>query len=522
MLSKFQIVWLKRDLRLQDHEPLDMALSSISEFGKVLLLYCHEPEMLSQPDMAMQHFGFVCETLDEMKKDLSYLNGVLHIKAGNIIDIFNALRLTGGLTRVLAYKETTGKYGFDRDKRVVAWSKQQNIPFIELNQNGVKRGREYRETGFHFDHYLSWACGNELCVWPHPIMNSVSPGNIWQTWDIPEPFEKSIQELKAYISDKDKPLRLKGGRSYAEELKNSFFTERRLTDYPGSISSPNTAVTGCSRISPYLAYGVVSQRELVQHAVKYGNLEKMSITKEHNVQLPGFTEGVRFFLERLYWRSSFLQRFELKPNIEFEIEDIKLIGLREHEFEDELFQAWAKGATGVPIIDAAMRMLNETGWINMRMRGTLLSFAANELWLHWREPGLFLARQFLDYEPAIHWHQMQIHSATSLAQPLVYSPLKQSQEQDETGMFIRKWAPELSALSSEYIHQPWLFDREELSKRGVVLGATYPRPIVPLEAAGDCAKKIIQAAKDGQPIPNLGYSKLRKNRITSKVQTSLF
>lgn len=522
MFSKFQIVWFKRDLRLQDHEPLDMALSSIAEFGKVLPLYCYEPQMLSEPDFAMQHFEFISETLHEMQLDITSKGGLLHVKSGNIVDIFKRLYNTGRLTRILAYKETTGKYGFDRDKAVVAWSKKHSIPFIELNQNGVKRGREYRETGFHFDHYLSWACGSELCAWPHPIMKSISPEEIWQKWNITEPFEKSMQELRSYISDKDKPLRLKGGRSYAEELKNSFFTEKRLTDYPGSISSPNTAVTGCSRISPYLAYGVVSQRELVQHAVKYGNLEKLSITKDQNITLPGFTEGVRFFLERLYWRSAFLQRFELKPQIEHEVEDIKMVGIREQEFEEELFEAWTQGQTGVPIIDAAMRMLNETGWINMRMRGTLLSFAANELWLHWRKPGLYLARQFLDYEPAIHWHQMQIHSATSLAQPLIYNPIKQAQEQDESGVFIRKWVPELKQLQTPEIFEPWTGDTADLKKSGVKLGVTYPKPIVPLDAAAECAKLIIQAAKAGEPIPKLGYAKQRVLRLSQKMQGSLF
>lgn len=522
MSEKFQIVWLKRDLRLQDHEPLDMALSSVSEFGKVLLLYCHEPEMLSQPDTAMQHFCFINETLQEMREDVCEHSGILHIKAGSILNIFNALHSTGSLTRILAYKETTGEYGFDRDKRVIAWSKQNNVPFVELNQNEVKRGREYRETGFHFDHYLSWACSTELCSWPHRVMNERPSSEIWQKWPIDVSFEKTTQELQSYICDKDKPLRLRGGRTQAQELKNSFFTQTRLTDYPGSISSPNTAVTGCSRISPYLAYGVVSQRELVQHAVKFGNLEKLSITKDQNVQLPGFTEGVRFFLERLYWRSAFLQRFELNPRIETEIEDSRMLGLREQEFEDNLFEAWKTGNTGVPIIDAAMRMLNETGWINMRMRGTLLSFAANELWLHWREPGLFLAKQFLDYEPAIHWHQMQIHSATSLAQPLIYNPIKQAHEQDESGIFIRKWVPELKGLQTPEIFEPWAVDKSDLKKLGIELGITYPKPIVPLEAAAECSKLIIQAAKTGEPIPKLGYAKQRVLRLAQKMQGSLF
>ena len=107
------------------------------------------------------------------------------------------------------------------------------------------------------------------------------------------------------------------------------------------------------------------------------------------------------------------------------------------------FAAWCEGRTGYPMVDACMRSLVATGWLNFRMRAMLVSFASYHLWLHWRETGLFLARQFLDFEPGIHWSQMQMQSGTTGINTLrIYSPAKQARDQDPQGDYVRRWVPE--------------------------------------------------------------------------------
>jgi deoxyribodipyrimidine photo-lyase len=131
----------------------------------------------------------------------------------------------------------------------------------------------------------------------------------------------------------------------------------------------------------------------------------------------------------------------------------------------ERLQAWCEGRTGYPMVDACMRQLRATGWLNFRMRAMLVSFAAYHLWLHWREPGLFLARQFLDFEPGIHWSQMQMQSGTTGINTLrIYSPTKQAHDQDPEGLYVRQWVPEIGS-------------------------AAYPRPIVDDRAAVAAAKE---------------------------------
>jgi deoxyribodipyrimidine photo-lyase len=136
-------------------------------------------------------------------------------------------------------------------------------------------------------------------------------------------------------------------------------------------------------------------------------------------------------------------------------------GVNESPVDTERLQAWCEGRTGYPMVDACMRQLRATGWLNFRMRAMLVSFAAYHLGLHWREPGLFLARQFLDFEPGIHWSQMQMQSGTTGINTLrIYSPGKQARDHDPDGHYVRQWVPE---FDTEAYPAPLVDERSALA-----------------------------------------------------------
>jgi len=190
-------------------------------------------------------------------------------------------------------------------------------------------------------------------------------------------------------------------------------------------------------------------REVVQH------------TRTHLAQLPPQASrhraGLTAFISRLYWHCHFIQKLESEPAIEWRNMHRGYDGLREQDFNLEYFEALKDARTGWPMVDACVTMLRETGWLNFRMRAMLVSVAAYPLWLHWRPVGEWLATQFLDYEPGIHWSQLQMQSGTTgINTTRVYNPIKQAQDHDPHGQFVKRWLPPMRHVPQAWLFQPWL------------------------------------------------------------------
>ncbi|MEO1749406.1 MAG: FAD-binding domain-containing protein, partial [Pseudomonadota bacterium] len=285
------------------------------------------------------------------------------------------------------------------------------------------------------------------------------------------------------------PNRQRGGRIEGVAALQSFL-DVRGRNYQKEMSSPITAQDACSRLSAHLTWGSISMREIV-HAAYHHRVTLAETPKEHR---DFDLRAVDAFIARLHWHCHFIQKLEDEPEIEHHTFHPAFEKARVSDSEDsrKRLTAWATGQTGWPFVDACMRSLTATGWINFRMRAMLVAVASYHLWLDWRETGKVLARLFTDYEPGIHWSQVQMQSGTTAINTLrIYNPIKQSQDQDPDGLFIRKWVPELADIPNEYIHAPWMMPPLLQKEFGFEIGKDYPAPITDhIQAAKDARAKI--------------------------------
>ena len=453
-----QLVWFKRDLRVKDHQPLQQALLR----GPVLPLYVVEPELWQQQDASERQWLFCRESLLDLRLALAELGQPLLVRRGDVLDIFERAHRQFGLDGLWSHEETGNGWTYQRDQRVALWCRQNGIAWKEIPQFGVIRRLRSRNR---------WAKR-----WEAQMAEPITPSPL----GLPsiEGIEAGIIPDRPHqeMASDPCPHRQSGGRSMAL-LELDDFLEHRASGYARSISSPNTAFTGCSRLSAYLTWGCLSMREVIQTSRGFSG------------------RGISSFESRLHWHCHFIQKLEAQPAIEFEDFHPFMRGLR--CANNERLAAWADGRTGVPFVDACMRALRAHGWINFRMRAMLMSFASYHLWLPWRDSGLHLARQFVDYEPGIHWSQCQMQSgSTAINTVRVYNPIKQGQDHDLKGEFIRTWCPELHLVPDVYVHEPWKLSMAAQRQAGLELGVDYPLPMVEPALAAREAKQRIWAIRE--------------------------
>ena len=427
-----KIIWFKRDLRIVDNE----ALAQAGKHGPVLPLYILEPELWLQPDMSHRHYVFLQDCLCELNQALETFVLKLIIKIGNAVDVLEDLRTRYPIEGLWSHKETWNGWTYERDKAVKLWCKSHNIPWHEPVQNGVIRCLDDRD---------GWAER-----WNHQMKQPLidKPLN-------PQKIDEPIDALPSYtkLGLREDGLNglQKGGRNEGLKLLNSFLYERG-EGYTKEMSSPLTAFQSCSRLSAHLAFGTLSMREVFQACEK----RNQDIKNIPGSEKRKWTSALRSFSGRLRWHCHFIQKLEDEPSIEFENMHPAYNALREDHFNKDYFESWKSGMTGYPMLDACMRALIATGWLNFRMRAMVMSFASHHLWLHWRKPALHLANLFTDYEPGIHYSQVQMQSGTTGINALrIYNPIKQGIDHDPEGIFIRRWIPELQEMDQEFIHMPW-------------------------------------------------------------------
>ncbi|RED42887.1 deoxyribodipyrimidine photo-lyase family protein (cryptochrome) [Winogradskyella eximia] len=481
------VVWLKRDLRLQDNEAISNALASKK---RTLILYVFEHVLLNNDHYSERHFNFIKESLKDINAQLLQHNSKVLTVTSDITSAFNQLQEFYKINTIYSHVETGLLVTYNRDKEFTRYCRNNFIDWKESKNNGVERGLVNRDNWFeNWENYMN----SNLEVF-QPKKNQLL--HISEIEELEKLF--SVTDLFTPADTKFQ----KGGTTMGWKYANSFL-ESRHEAYMDNISKPEASRSSCSRISPYIAWGNLSVRQVFQKAQQ---LKAETKDKLH----------IGAFISRLRWQAHFIQKFEMEHTMENASVNKGYHKLKKN-LSENYQKAWKEGLTGFPLVDASMRCLIETGYVNFRMRAMLASFFTHILWQPWQHATTHLSQQFLDFEPGIHFPQLQMQAGeTGINNLRIYNPTLNGLKHDPDAIFIKKWVPELAQLDTAFIHEPYLMTELEQGLYNFKLGEDYPMPIVDIKENRKRASDILWNMKKDPEVVSESYRILKRHTIQDR------
>ncbi|MBO4248955.1 deoxyribodipyrimidine photo-lyase/cryptochrome family protein (plasmid) [Halomicrobium sp. IBSBa] len=439
------VVWHRRNLRTTDHGALSYASE---EYDTVLPLFVFDPQFYGDDGLACDaRLQYLHESVESLRRLYEAVGGTLSYAHGDPLSVLSTLAAAGW--DVVATADPTARYGRQRDDRAAAHC---DVRFVD--SDGLVRDQAWPREGWS-DHVEAWFESSPYCWDPDDVSfaslpETVSVADIERTYD--------IHSAKTTVPP--------GGRAAGARRLRQFVAD--IEQYPGNISAPTDARTGTSGLSPSLRFGSLSVREVYQYVMD---------------NAPSCA-GREMFVSRLYWNKHYHQKLEDWSGWTTTAVNPAMRDCRAESHDPELVTAWKQGTTGFPMVDASMRCLVETGWLNFRMRAMCASVFADLFQQPWQIGADFYHYHLIDADPAINYTQWQSQAGTVGTNLMrIYNPIKQVRDNDPDGTFVSTYVPELAPLPTEHLPRPEKTPLHVQEACGVEIGTDYPYPVVEYEAA---------------------------------------
>jgi deoxyribodipyrimidine photo-lyase len=471
------LVWFRRDLRDFDHAALYHALKSAP---RVYCLFVFDSTILDQlQDKADRRVEFIWESVHALKSALQARGGDLVVKHGPANEILPAVARELDVEAVFANRDYEPAAN-GRDQRVTAALQQAGIAFhaykdqviFERDEILTQAGKPY---GVFTPYKNAWLRTlQDFYVRPYPVdryWTHLAPHTAEAI-----PTLESLGFARTNLHTLKLPTGMSGGQQLLEDFLDRIAHYKEARDFPG--------VKGPSYLSVHLRFGTVSIRHLAGTAWRVGG------------------SGAETWLSELIWRDFYFQILHHHPQIASGSAYKPEFDALPFPNDEALFAAWCEGRTGYPLVDAAMRQLNQTGYMHNRLRMVTASFLVKDLLVDWRWGERYFAEKLIDFDLAANNGGWQWAASTGCdAQPWfrIFNPVTQSEKFDPQGKFIRKYVPELAACSDKEIHAPWLIPPLRLAALEIALGNDYPQPVVDHARRREQALALYKAA---QPAPD--------------------
>ena len=481
------LMWFRRDLRVDDNAALYHALRACRQ---LLCVFVFDRAILDALPRADRRVEFIRESLVELEAELRALGGGLIVRHAVAEDEIAPLARALEVQAVFANRDDEPA-ALTRDAKVLGALANGGISFHTYKDQAVfdqdelltKTGQPYTVFSAYRRAWLAKV--DAFYLKPYPVRSHAdalapAPANHRS----PVPALTEIGFRKSNLSDLEIPTGSQGGAALFEDFFQRIDRYHQARDYP--------AVRGPSYLGVHLRFGTVSIRQLAGVA--------------HQLSLQG-DAGASAWLGELIWRDFFFQILAHHPQVgegkSFRAEYDR-IQWHHGKHADTLFEAWCRGRTGYPLVDAAMAQINQSGYMHNRLRMVVASFLCKDLGLDWRRGERYFALQLNDFELASNNGNWQWASSSGCdAQPYfrIFNPVTQSERFDPEGKFIRRYLPQLAKLPDASIHAPWTAAPLELEAAGVRLGDSYPGPIVDHAEARERTLQryaVVREAKGGK------------------------